>query len=277
MRKIRVLLLGLALLACSPAPIPAPARATPEIAAPQPVLALAHAPATLGLWQLESLSGQDLANSAHHPVYLAVMQERLFIASQCVPFFFRVEQITGDVRVSDAMPSPTPAICARTLTPIEAALPKVFLAANGMELRGADRLAVSGPEGHAVFVRPASLVTNPFGYSPTPKPPIPFGDWRVLSINGRAVKGDEPVWLVFGFGRMEIFSGCVVMARSMVLTPDHVMFGPAQLDVPVCERGYTYLESILDNGLIGTMAITASGPNGLRLSGQHAVIELGQS
>lgn len=276
MRKMFIVSLGLALLACSPAPIPAPEREKPQTAPSGPTPALPHAPATLGLWQLETLNGLDLANSRDYPVYLAAMQQRLFIASQCVPFFFRVEEIAGGVRVSDAMPSPTPAICARALTPVEALLPKVFLAAKGMELRGPDRLVVTGPEGQAVFVRPAAPVTNPFGYAPEPKTAIPFGDWRVLSINGRAVEGQEPVWLVFGFGRMEAFSGCVVMARSLVLTPDHILFGPAPLDAPVCERGYTDQEQVLADGLSGDMAITASGPNGLRLSGQQAVIELGR-
>jgi hypothetical protein len=277
MWKMFILSLGLALLACSPAPAPAPAREKPEIAPARPAAALTHAPNTLGLWQLESLSGlDDVARSNGYPVYLAVMQERLFIASQCVPFFFRATPARGGVRVSDAMPSPTPAICARTLSPVEALLPQVFLAANGMKLRAPDRLAVSGPNGEAVFVRPANPVINPFGNSPEPAPTILFGDWRVLSINGQAVEGQEPIWLVFGFGRMEVFSGCVVMARSMLLRTDRILFGPAQLDAPVCERGYSDLERALADGLSGDMAITASGPTGLRLSGQQGVIELGR-
>jgi hypothetical protein len=257
-----------ALLAAACQPSPPPATAPMAVATEAPALAF-------GLFQLQSLSGHDVATAKHHPIYLIEMTGRWDIASQCVPFWFAYRHTGADgaIAVNDAMPEGIP-ICARALTPIETDLPKILLAATTRTTRPDGAIVLSGPAGEAVFAKPRSAVINPFGHSPPSTDMTLWGEWRVAAVNGVAAP-TETVRIAFGFGKAEAYDAILVLAwRYGQPEMTRVTSTTDGFGEPVIQPGPSPFVAALAKALAGDVRMSSDGPLRRVLSGAGGVVEL---
>lgn len=275
--------------ACQPAPTPS---AVPEAETPQPppepradLPTEQRSPDLFGAWLIEVAA----APGARQPegwteMILLVGNRQLQVQSQCVtvgPFDYGRTEGGGIVVSVPAPPrrSPEsdmlqpPAQCARALSPAEAALAPILLAARTVKPDAAGSVTLAGQAGSLVLRRPTGALANPYGQAPPPALPPLLGSWRVLSLNGDALRPDERVELLLRPNHIEWRSGCVNESRLLRRDGDRLI--PGEVDpFPVCERGRSDAEDAMERLLSAAVAARIAADGRLSLQGSGVVAEL---
>jgi hypothetical protein len=217
---MRVMILALCLVACSPAPSPVdrpqPAPSPPPAEVPGPV-------DMRGEWRLTAMNGRPApapdSAGAHHAITMTVGDFTLRAQSQCVPFWRRYEWEGGRLVVTGANPG---AMCARGQTDWETEFSRTLSAITAAQRPG-DGLRLTGPDASLTF---------------EPAPPLPNvdinGRWRLRFFHGAAPPaGQPPIEITIADGSIEanecVFSGWRYRQDGplMEVTP---------VRAPVCER-----------------------------------------
>jgi len=223
---MRVLLMALCLVACSPAPPVEAPRPAPSVAPTQP-----RAAADIrGEWRLTAMNGRPAPsvadpNDAHHPIFMTVGDFTFRARSQCVPFWRRYERAGDRLVVSELNPG---AMCARGLSDWETEFSRTLSAATRIELRDGT-LRLTGPDASLTFEA---------------APPLPAQDitgrWRLQFFHGAAPPaGERPVEVTIADGRIDA-NACVFSGWRYRQDGPLLEITPA--DGAVCERTLTAFE-----------------------------------
>jgi hypothetical protein len=249
---MRLVVLALCLVACSPAP---PAGETPQpspIEAPEPV-------DMRGEWRLTAMNGRPAPppdGAALHPITLTVGDFTLRAQSQCVAFWRRYEWEDGRLVVTNANPG---AMCARGLSDWETEFSRTLSAVAGAERRG-DGLHLTGSEASLIF---------------EPAPPLPkvdiTGRWRLRFFHGAApAAGEAPVEITIGDGVIEA-NACVFAGWRY--RQDGPLLEVTPSTGPVCERTTSPLEDRFGDFMDGVTRATILPDGALILDSAAAQVE----
>ena len=193
---MRILLISLCLMACSPAP--APHGAAEEAGSGIPVQS--SRTDLRGEWRLIEMNGQTPAATGHDsavPITMTVGDFTFRARSQCVAFWRRYTREGDQLAVSMANPG---AMCARGLSRWETEFDRTLSTVVTAQRRG-DSLRLAGPRSTLTFA-PAP---------PEPLTPI-TGRWRLHILHGSTPPASAaPIEITITRGRIEanacVFSG----------------------------------------------------------------------
>lgn len=286
------LAIGAALIlgACRPAQTPP--------AAPDPDTSVAASPAAepradlpteqrtpdlFGSWLIETVAAPGAAaKDRFWDMILLAGNRQLEVLSQCItigPFDYG-RTVGGGMVVTRPQPrprppaapgAPVPAQCARGLSPAEQALAPILFAARTVRHDPDGAVTVAGEAGSIVMRRPSGALANPRGQTPPPSLPPLLGAWRLVALDGSEVR--ERIELLLRPNHIEWRSGCVNEAR--VLRSDRDRLLPGEVDpFPVCERGRSEGERVLERLLSGPVAARTAADGSLTLTGSGVSAEL---
>ncbi|SFS83481.1 META domain-containing protein [Brevundimonas viscosa] len=222
---MRILLMAVCLVACSPAPPVEGPRTQSQAPTQHPAFDDIR-----GEWRLTEMNGRPAPSAtdpddAHHPITMTVGDFTFRAQSQCVAFWRLYDRQGDRLVVSEANPG---AMCARGLSDWETEFSRSLSKATRAE-RVEETLRLTGPEARLVF---------------EPAPPQPridiTGRWRLQFFHGAAPPpGSGPVEITISDGRIGanacVFSGWRYRQEGPLLeiTSD---------DGLVCERTLTPFE-----------------------------------
>lgn len=241
-------------------------------------------PDLFGAWIVRQVTNsQPAAQSESWDTILLIGLDQLEVLSQCITIGpFDYDRTVGggiSVRQSPVVPRaspanlPAPVKCARMLSPAEATLGPLLLAAREVRANADGTIAISGPAGTLVAHRPAGALRNPHGNMPPPRLPPLLGAWRFVAIDGRVLPPNERMELLLRPNRIEWRSGCIREARERAGGETRLIPGGA-IPASVCERMETASESAVGR-LIGNPMIARMSQDGkLQLQGSGVTAQL---
>ena len=197
-------------------------------------------------------AGADRDQDGSPPIRMIFGNGEVSATSQCVsmgPFGYR-QTATGTEpaplpeRPPSYVDQPVP-MCARGLSEAESLVAPVLESRTAVRVV-ADGVEIASDKG-ALVLRRQGIVANPGGWSPPPRVPPPWGAWRVVRIDGRAVPADRPIHLAIGGIGLHYSSGCVAGSAWLKrdepigsIVPDGVK------PIVVCDRGRYVEEERMD-------------------------------